>query len=123
MGTVRDKDGNERELKPEKPLNHCADCKHTELYTRKDFPKSLGITTIVIAAILTLYFENYWFLFGAALVDAVLYWMIPEVYVCYQCHSEHRKIPFDPKPAIFDIAISDRHKFGASYKGPRSTND
>lgn len=101
----------------------CEKCGHTELYRRKDFPRVLGIGIIVLAAVLVFWTETYWPLAGAALIDLALYGLLPEVIVCYACAHEHRKQRFEPRPPIFDIAVADRHRFGAAYKGPRSTNE
>lgn len=101
----------------------CEKCANTELYRRKDFPRAIGIAVIVVAAILVFWTETYWPLAAAALVDLLLFGLLPEVVVCYRCGAEHRGVRFEPRPAIFDIAVADRHKFGAAYKGPRSTNE
>ena len=110
-------------MKARDPLSACPKCGHGELYRRKDFPRKLGVAVVVAAAALVFWTESYWPLAAAAAVDLLLFLAIPEVVVCYRCGSEHRGVAFDPRPPTFDIAVADRHRFGASYKGPRSTND
>jgi len=105
------------------PLSACAKCGHRELYRRKDFPRRLGLVVVAVAAVLVFWTESYWPLAAAAAIDLIFFLLIPEVVVCYQCGAEHRRVVFDPKPPLFDIAVADRHKYGAAYKGPRSTNE
>lgn len=123
MGTVRDKKGKEQAHNDPTPLPSCLLCHNRELYRRKDFAPWIGIAIVAMAAIVTLWTENYLFLVLAGLIDLLLFLVLKEVIVCYQCGAEHRGVHFEKKPDIFDIAIADRHRFGDAYKGPRSTND
>jgi len=92
-------------------LTACLSCAHPELYTQKDFPRSIGIAIVVIAAVLAP-FTYYLSLGAAALIDAVLYWTAPEVVVCYVCRAEHRGYPGQPRHPHFDREIEERLLYG-----------
>lgn len=89
----------------------CRACAHPELYSRKDFPRALGIGIVAVAAVLAP-FTHYLSLVAAALLDAVLYWAIPEVVVCYVCESEHRGFARHPRHPRFDREIAERLRYG-----------
>ena len=92
-------------------LTGCLACDHPELYTRKRFPRALGITIVGGAAILAP-FTNYISLFVAALMDAVLYVVAKEEVVCYSCDAIHRGFRATPRHPAFDRTIEERLKFG-----------
>jgi len=92
-------------------LRACVACAHPELYTQKNFPRPLGITLVVVAAILAP-FTHYISLGVAALIDALLYWLGPDVVVCYVCRARHSGFDPDPRHPRFDREIEERLKFG-----------
>jgi len=78
-------------------VDRCPVCGGGDFYTRKDFDPTIGVTVIVIGALLSGTF--YWFgrdfiayaiLAGAALIDLIVYGRLKDVTVCYRCHSEFR---------------------------------
>ena len=89
----------------------CVACGHPELYTQKNFPRPLGLTLVVVAAVLAP-FTNYISLGVAALVDALLFWLGPDVVTCYVCHARHSGFNPDPRHPRFDREIEERLKFG-----------
>ena len=92
-------------------LEACQGCGHPELYTQKDFPRSVGIAIVVVAAVLAP-FTYYISLAAAALLDAILYWTAPEVVVCYACKAEHRGFSTKPRHPHFDREIEERLLYG-----------
>ena len=75
----------------------CPVCQGSDFYVRKDFDPKLGLTVVIIGALISAVF--YWFgedliaysiLAAAALVDLIVYGRLGEVTVCYRCHSEFR---------------------------------
>ncbi len=92
-------------------LTACLACAHPELYTQKDFPRSLGIALVVVAAILAP-FTYYVSLAVAALLDAILYVVAPNVVLCYTCHAEHRGFTPTPRHPSFDREIEERLLYG-----------
>lgn len=92
-------------------LRACVACAHPELYTQKNFPRSLGIAIVVIAAVLAP-FTYYISLGVAALLDLLLYKLGPNVVVCYVCRAWHSGFDPDPRHPSFDREIEERLKFG-----------
>ena len=98
-------------LTPEGGLRGCLACGHEELYTQRDFPRGLGITIVVVAAVLAP-FTKYVSLFVAAVLDAVLYRLAPKMVVCYVCHAFHRGFSETPRHPSFDREIEERLLYG-----------
>src|SRR5215212_8764612 len=78
-------------------VDRCPVCSGTDFYSRKDFDPKLGLTVVVIGALISAVF--YWFgrdfiaygiLGSAALVDLVVYGRLKDITVCYRCHTEFR---------------------------------
>jgi len=89
----------------------CLACGHPELFTQKDFPRPLGLV-IVLAAAIAAPFTHYLSLVVAAALDGALYWLGPEVVVCYACGAQHRGFARDPRHPAFDREIDERLKYG-----------
>jgi hypothetical protein len=94
-------------------VDRCPVCEGAEFYTRKDFDPKIGLTVVVIGALISAGF--YWFgkdlvaysiLGGAALIDLVVYGRLKEVTVCYRCHTEFRGTYERTAPA-FDLHTAD----------------
>ena len=92
-------------------LNGCVACGHPELFTQKDFPRAAGLTIVVVAALLAP-FTYYLSLVAAAVVDALLYRLAPDVVTCYVCSSAHRGFPIPPKHPRFNLEIAERLRYG-----------
>ena len=84
-------------LKADTAVDVCPVCGGGEFYIRKDFDPTIGLTVVVIGALISGVF--YWFgrdiiaygiLASAALIDLVVYGRLKDVTVCYRCHSEFR---------------------------------
>ena len=84
-------------LRSDTAVDECPVCTGREFYMRKDFDPKVGLTVVVIGALISAVF--YWFdedliaysiLGGAALIDLVVYGRLGDVTVCYRCHSEFR---------------------------------
>ena len=84
-------------LRGDTGVDQCPVCAGREFYIRKDFDPKVGLTVVVIGALISAVF--YWFgedliaysiLGGAALIDLVVYGRLGDVTVCYRCHSEFR---------------------------------
>ena len=98
-------------LDAERGLWKCLCCGHPELYSRKDFPRALGLAVVVVAAILAP-FTHYLSLLVAAAIDALLYLTIPDVVVCYVCGARHRGFARKPRHPRFDREIEERLRYG-----------
>ena len=84
-------------LRNDARVDVCPVCSGTDFYVRKDFDPKLGLTVVIIGALISAVF--YWFgedliaygiLACAALIDLVVYTRLGDVTVCYRCHSEFR---------------------------------
>ena len=88
-------------------------CSGTDFYIRKDFNPRVGLTVVVIGALISAVF--YWFeqdliaysiLAAAALIDLVVYGRLKDLTVCYRCHSEFRG-GYQRTAGAFDLHTAD----------------
>lgn len=94
-------------------VDACPVCGGADFYVRKDFDPTIGLTVVIIGALISAAF--YWFgrdliaygiLASAALIDLVVYGRLKEVTVCYRCHSEFRG-EYPRTAAAFDLHTAD----------------
>ena len=94
-------------------VDRCPVCSRGDFYVRKDFDPKVGLTVVIIGALISAAF--YWFgrdliaygiLGSAALIDLVVYGRLKDVTVCYRCHSEFRGAYARRAPA-FDLHTAD----------------
>jgi len=100
-------------LREDRAVDRCPVCGGGDFYARKDFDPTIGLTVVIIGALISAAF--YWFgkdlvaygiLGSAALVDLVVYGRLKDVTVCYRCHSEFRGAYKRTAPA-FDLHTAD----------------
>jgi DNA-directed RNA polymerase subunit RPC12/RpoP len=100
-------------VKADRRVDRCPVCGGADFYIRKDFDPKIGLTVVIIGALISGAF--YWFgrdliaysiLAGAALVDLVVYGRLKDVTVCYRCHSEFRGA-YERTAAAFDLHTAD----------------
>lgn len=84
-------------IEGDRDVDVCPVCGSGHFYLRKDFDPTIGLTVVIIGALISAVF--YWFdrdlvaygiLAAAALIDLVVYGRLGDVTVCYPCHSEFR---------------------------------
>ena len=105
-------------LRAETCLSTCPDCGCRDLFVRKDFPQKLGLAIVVVAALafLVLAASRHHFYLGvivliaAMLIDAVLYWFVPRITVCYKCRREFRDVPVNPEHEGFELAVGEKYR-------------
>ena len=94
-------------------VDRCPVCSGGDFYIRKDFDPKIGLTVVVIGALISGVF--YWFerdliaygiLGGAALIDLFVYGRLKDVTVCYRCHSEFRG-SYPRSAGAFDLHTAD----------------
>jgi len=94
-------------------VDRCPVCAGSDFYIRKDFDPKIGLTVVILGAIVSAIF--YWFkrdfiaygiLGGAALVDLVVYGRLKDLTVCYRCHSEFRGT-YPRAASAFDLHTAD----------------
>jgi hypothetical protein len=95
----------------------CAACGNHELFVKKDFPHSLGMTILVLALIastVTYLFYEKWLtwaiLIGSAAFDGLLYLWVKDVIVCYRCHAHHRAFAANHQHKPFELTIHERYR-------------
>jgi hypothetical protein len=95
----------------------CAVCSNGELFKKKNFPHTLGLTILTIACVLSfityLSYEKVltWaILGGTAIFDVLLFLWVGDAVVCYRCGAVHSKITPGPEHHPFDLGISERYR-------------
>jgi hypothetical protein len=97
----------------DRAVDRCPVCGGTDFYIRKDFDPKVGLTVVIIGALISAAF--YWYgrdliaygiLAGAALIDLVFYGRLKDLTVCYRCHSEFRGA-YPKTAAAFDLHTAD----------------
>ena len=100
-------------LRGDTGVDRCPVCEGGDFYTRKDFDPKVGLTVVIIGALISAGF--YWFgrdliaysiLASAALIDLVVYGRLKDVTVCYRCHSEFRG-SYPRTAGAFDLHTAD----------------
>jgi hypothetical protein len=94
-------------------VDRCPVCEGGDFYIRKDFDPKVGLTVVIIGALISAGF--YWFgrdliaysiLASAALIDLVVYGRLKDLTVCYRCHSEFRGT-YSRTAGAFDLHTAD----------------
>ncbi len=100
-------------------IKACPWCSTEDLYIQKDFPHSLGMFIIVFGFLLSTGFYYYYMpvaalavLLATAALDLLLYYIVPDVTICYRCLCQFRGAGVNPEGrfAPFDLAIGERYR-------------
>jgi hypothetical protein len=100
-------------LREDRAVDRCPVCNGGDFYIRKDFDPKVGLTVVIIGALISAAF--YWYgrdliaysILGAAtLIDLAIYGRLKDLTVCYRCHSEFRGA-FEHKAVAFDLHTAD----------------
>ena len=100
-------------LQADTSVDRCPVCDGRDFYIRKDFDPKVGLTVVIIGALISAVF--YWFgrdiiaysiLASAALIDLVVYGRLKDVTVCYRCHTEFRGM-YARSASAFDLHTAD----------------
>ncbi len=84
-----------------------------DFYVRKDFNPGVGLTVVIIGALVSAAF--YWsgrdliaygILASAALIDLVVYGRLGDLTICYRCHAEFRGT-YERRAGAFDLHTAD----------------
>ncbi|MHC4931819.1 MAG: hypothetical protein ACYTGV_06485 [Planctomycetota bacterium] len=105
--------GAEASLPPaaEGPLGSCLACGCEELYRQRDFNQKLGLLLIALGAVLALSFTSFLPMIAAALLDLVLYLLLPDVAICYRCKAHHRGFEGTATLQKFDLERFEHYRF------------
>ena len=97
-------------------VDRCAICNCNKVYVQKDFNRTLGVSIFAAGALLFLICA--WFnrlvegtLVWAAFVvaDWVLYKHLPDVTICYKCHSQYRRLAPNPDTQPFELGLAEKY--------------
>jgi DNA-directed RNA polymerase subunit RPC12/RpoP len=100
-------------IREDRAVDRCPVCSGTDFYIRKDFNPKLGLTVVIIGALISAAF--YWWgrdliaysiLAAAALIDLVVYSRLKDITVCYRCHTEFRGA-YERRARAFDLHTAD----------------
>jgi hypothetical protein len=100
-------------LRLDRAVDRCPVCEGGDFYGRKDFDPTVGLTVVIVGALVSAGF--YWFsrdliaygiLAAAALIDLAVYGRLKDLTVCYRCHTEFRG-PYPQTAPAFDLHIAD----------------
>ena len=100
-------------LHGDRAVDQCPVCDGSDFYMRKDFNPKIGLTVVIIGALVSAVF--YWFgrdfiaygiLGFAALIDLVVYGRLKDITVCYRCHTEFRGA-YERRAGAFDLHTAD----------------
>jgi DNA-directed RNA polymerase subunit RPC12/RpoP len=90
-------------------VERCPACGSPLLYVQRDFNQKVGLGIVVVGAILAPFTPFYSSLIVAALVDAGLYALLPEITVCYRCHAHFRGFARNPRHQAFDLHLAEQY--------------
>ncbi|QDT34324.1 hypothetical protein [Thalassoglobus polymorphus] len=96
--------------------SECFRCGNSDLWRQKNFPQTLGFLFVALGAITSSIAWMYYkpilalsILMGFALLDMILYIVMPDVLVCYRCRTKHHDVDVSQHGA-FD------HELGEKYR-------
>lgn len=95
----------------------CLVCGCEDLWRQKDFPQRLGLIFVATAMILYLIASAYLrpalafgVLLAFALFDLLLFWLMPDVLVCYRCGARYRGATLKEQDSKFNLEIQERYR-------------
>ncbi|HEX8199188.1 MAG TPA: hypothetical protein VF590_01780 [Isosphaeraceae bacterium] len=100
-------------------LAACPWCATEDLYVQKDFPHGLGLAIVLAGfAVSTAFWYAYRpiaalaALLVTAALDLVLYYLVPDVTICYRCLGQCRGPGSNPGGRFlpFDLALGERYR-------------
>jgi hypothetical protein len=96
-------------LRDERIVDVCPACQGKQLYVQRDFNQRAGLAIVVVGAVFAPFTRYYASLIVAALVDAALYALLPEIAICYRCHAHFRGFRKNPGHQAFDLHVAEQY--------------
>jgi hypothetical protein len=103
-------------LREQRMVDACPACGGRQLYVQRDFNQRAGLAIVVVGAVLAPFTPYYSSLFAAALLDAALYALLPEIAVCYRCQAHFRGFRRNPEHTGFDLHTAEQYDSGRPRK-------
>jgi hypothetical protein len=97
------------ELRESGVVEACPACLSSLLYVQRDFNQKVGLAVVAAGAALAPFTPYYASLVAAALIDAILYALLPEITVCYRCHAHFRGFVRNPRHQAFDLHVAEQY--------------
>jgi hypothetical protein len=98
-------------------VRRCLVCPSTDLFVRKDFPQRLGVGIVAAGIIgscvtwaMTLPVATFGVLFATALVDVLLYLVVPDALTCYRCGATYRMAEGTGGHGPFNLETHERYR-------------
>jgi hypothetical protein len=98
-------------------LEQCLVCPSLDLFVRKDFPQRLGAGLVALgiigSSIAWAYAHlllTFGILFATALVDVLLYLVVPNALMCYRCSAQYRGLTGLDNHAAFNLETHERYR-------------
>lgn len=98
-------------------LRRCVICPSTDLFVRKDFPQRLGVAIVAVGIVgssiawgYTYTIATFAILLATALVDVVLYLIVPDALMCYRCGAQYRAAEGMARHGPFNLETHERYR-------------
>ena len=99
-------------------IDKCPKCGCRDLFVRKDFPQRIGLAIVLVAGLAFLVLaarrNNFYLgvlvLIAALLIDALGYFLVGMVTVCYRCRAEFRDVAVNPAHGGFELSIAEKYR-------------
>lgn len=98
-------------------LCRCLVCPSTDLFVRKDFPQRIGVAVVALGIVASsvawgysLPILTFGILLATALVDVVLYLLVPDALMCYRCGAQYRHAEGMDRHGTFSLETHERHR-------------
>jgi hypothetical protein len=103
-------------MRRDNAVDRCAVCDCPQVYVQKDFNRRLGVSIFLAGAVASLVLYGFHrvleaaaILLGCALVDALLYRVLPDVAICYHCHSQYRGYVPHARNQPFALGLAEKY--------------
>ena len=104
-------------LTRDRTVDRCPACDGQQLYVQRDFNQKAVLAIVVLGAALAPFTPFYSSLFVAALIDAALYALLPEITICYRCQAHFRGFRRNPQHQAFDLHLAEQYEVKAPPAG------
>jgi hypothetical protein len=101
-------------------VDRCPACDGAQLFVQRDFNQKAGLAIVIVGAVLAPFTPFYSSLFIAAIIDALLYALLPEIAVCYRCQAHFRGFTRNPAHQAFDLHTAEQYNTASEGGDPAS---
>jgi hypothetical protein len=98
-------------------LTECPRCHCRDLFVRKNFPQKIGLGIVAVAGVAflilaanpTTFHLGVYILLIPVVIDALLYFLVRKITVCYRCRSEFAG-PINPAHHGFKLPTGEKYR-------------